>query len=49
LLTLVAVVGMGITEPMFSVPVGWFCIVAATAATGASSHSAGASPRRVFA
>ena len=32
-LTLIAIVVMGITEPMLSVPVGWFCVVAATAAS----------------
>jgi len=30
LLTLTGVVVMGVTEPMLSVPVGWFCVVAAT-------------------
>ncbi|HEY3407852.1 MAG TPA: O-antigen ligase family protein [Propionicimonas sp.] len=34
LLVLVAVLVMGVAEPMLSVPVGWFSIVAATTASG---------------
>ncbi len=51
LLVLIAVLVMGVAEPMFSVPVGWFCLVAAVAASrvdgptfGRSGSASGPTP-----